>query len=43
MKKIEKDQKKDFWMNAQEAIDYGIVDSLADKIKKVKTKRKKKR
>lgn len=26
IKKIEKDQEKDFWMSAEEAIEYGIVD-----------------
>ena len=53
IRKIEKDQEKDFWMSADEAIEYGIADhklekvdrrelKLVGQVKKLKKKKKKK-
>ncbi|HLU18072.1 MAG TPA: ATP-dependent Clp protease proteolytic subunit [Edaphocola sp.] len=30
--KVKKDMERDYWMNAQEAIEYGIVDGIVDKL-----------
>lgn len=30
--KVKKDMERDYWMNAQEAIEYGIVDEILDKL-----------
>lgn len=32
LEKVEKDFNRDFWMSAEEAIEYGIVDGIQDKI-----------
>ncbi len=33
LSKIERDMDRDFWMSADEAVDYGLVDKVIDKIK----------
>lgn len=41
LSKIQKDQQKDFWMSAEEAIEYGIADKMVRKIlKEFKCRRK---
>jgi ATP-dependent Clp protease protease subunit len=32
--KIEKDSDRDHWMTAKEALDYGMIDEVLDKVKK---------
>lgn len=41
--KIEKDTDRDFWLTAEEAKDYGILDGIVSKRKSEKDKKKKKR
>lgn len=43
IKRIENDQKRDFWMSAQEAVNYGIVDTITEKIETTHIKKKRKK